>query len=183
MLTVFASALLVTGCESFVVTTSTSATVSRSTRSHNNNNNNNRQQLFATTTTTDKHERTRWYTCCSTKEMVKAVEIFVRETDVVAELGAHLRDVSTAISTNSHSAVMVDVERKFPSGGSKDQRTSAMRRDGDELLLLRENLVFREIPSLADWRKALFFDNNNQIICHYDVLVVDVSAIVGNDLE
>jgi hypothetical protein len=124
VLTVFASALLVTGCESFVVTTSTSATASRSTRSHNN-----RQQLFATTTTTDKHERTRWYTCCSTKEMVKAVDIFVRETDVVAELGAHLRDVSTAISTNSHSAVMVDVERKFPSGGSKDQRTSAMRRD------------------------------------------------------
>ena len=180
VLTVFASALLITGCESFVVTTSTSATVSRSTRSHNNNNN--RQQLFATTTTTDKHERTRWYTCCSTKEMVKAVDIFVRETDVVAELGAHLRDVSTAISTNSHSAVMVDVERKFPSGGSKDQRTSAMRRDGDELLLLRENLAFREIPSLADWRKALFFDNN-QIICPYDVLVVDVSAIVGNDLE
>jgi hypothetical protein len=48
--------------------------------------------------------------------------------------------------------------------------------------LLRENIVaFRQIPSLVDWRKALFF-NNNQIF-PYDVLVDNVSAIVSNDLE
>jgi hypothetical protein len=67
--------------------------------------------------------------------MLNAVNIFVRETDIVAELGSQLRDVSMAISNKCQSAVLVDVERKFPSD-SKD-RTRAMRRDGDEVNLRR----------------------------------------------
>jgi hypothetical protein len=117
----------------------------------------------------------------------------VKKTHVVAELGAQLRDVSMAISIKCQSAVMVDVKRKFPTDSK--ERTSAMRRplqhpdgdtaadDGEEEMrqLLREGVVFTEIPSLVDWRKALFFEN--QRIGPYDVLVLDVSAIVGNDLE
>ena len=112
----------------------------------------------------------------------------------MAELGAQLRDVSMAISNQCQSAVMVDVKRKFPTDSK--ERTSAMRRqqqdqqlslsEGDDndkgmQQLLREEVVFFEIPALLDWRKALFFENRRS--GPYDVLVLDVSAIVGNDLE
>ncbi|KAI2493340.1 hypothetical protein MHU86_21185 [Fragilaria crotonensis] len=142
-------------------------------------------------------KKQRWYTCCSTRELIQAVHIFVEKTHVVAELGAQLRDVSISISNHCHSAVLVDVERKFPTDDK--HRTSAMRQrplleigddntdsemlqqQQEQQLLLREGVVFSEIPSLMDWRKALFFQNFQA--GPYDVLVIDVSAIVGNDLE
>jgi len=122
---------------------------------------------------------TKWYTCCSTRELVKAVELFVQEGDVVAEVGAQLRDVSTAIAEKCQSAVLVDIERKFPADST--DRTSAMRRSGDETRL-DHHVTFREISSLSNWRKALFFDDTHKK-GPYDVLVLDVSAVVGNDLE
>ena len=143
-------------------------------------------------------KKPRWYTCCSTRELIQAVHIFVDKTHVVAELGAQLRDVSISISKHCHSAVLVDVERKFPTDDK--HRTSAMRQrppdynnnnnDSDDnnnapmqqqQLVLRDGVVFAEMPSLMDWRKALFFQNIQA--GPYDVLVIDVSAIVGNDLE
>lgn len=127
---------------------------------------------------TDNNERTTWYTCCSTRELVKATELFVREDDVVAEVGAQLRDVSNMIAAKCQSAVMVDIERKFPKD-SKD-RTSAMRRRGDEAEL-QDHVAFGEMQSLSDWRKALFFQYFQGQ--PYDVFVLDVSAVVGNDLE
>ena len=162
--TIFSSAVLIIGCEGFATLFSATGPSIAGV-------------LFSSAPRCE--DRTQWYTCCSTREMLKAVDIFVRETDVVAELGSQLRDVSMAISSKCHSAVLVDVERKFPSD-SKD-RTRAMRRDGDETTL-REDIVFRQIPLLIDWRKALFFDKN-PIVGPFDVLVLDVSSIVGNDLE
>ncbi|KAI2488989.1 hypothetical protein MHU86_25618 [Fragilaria crotonensis] len=55
-----------------------------------------------------------------------------------------------------------------------------LQQQQEQQLLLRGGCV-SEIPSLMDWRKALFFQNFQA--GPYDVLVIDVSAIVGNDLE
>jgi hypothetical protein len=144
--------------------------------------------LFAKVSTNDdsneqrkplSKERTKWFTCSSTRELQMAVELLVRDTDVVAEIGAQLRNVSTTIGNRAQSAVLVDVERKFPSDAKG--RTAAMRIDGDVSLIGNGNVVFGEMKSLSDWRKALFFDNGGER--SYNVLVLDVSAIVGNDLE
>ena len=157
-------------------------------------------------------KKTIWITCSSTKELVHAVQRLVQPGDTVAELGSQLRDVSTAIcetirGEEGGSAVLVDTVRKFPkekdsgSDGSTDtiSRTSAMRRAGDEDDFFPEFARFREIGRLEDWRRALFPStistastptnnreptktakaaNNN-----YNVFVIDVNAIVGNDLE
>lgn len=123
----------------------------------------------------------------------------------MAELGAQLRDVSTVIAERCESAVLVDVERKFPTNRNTD-RTTAMRLPKNNSTrsdnsntwdYKSNNTAFREIPSLSDWRKAFFVNNDNNINDDandddglsqqkqntYDVLVVDVSGIVGNDLE
>jgi len=118
---------------------------------------------------------TRWITCSSTQELTNAVEFSLKETNVVAELGAQLRDVSRAICQCSQEAVLVDVARKFPN--QSEQRSRAMRRPGDELQL-PSHATFTEIPALEDWRRALFESSRS-----YDVFVLDVNAICGNDLE
>mmetsp|Transcript_20897 Transcript_20897/g.31652 ORF Transcript_20897/g.31652 Transcript_20897/m.31652 type:complete len:412 (+) Transcript_20897:48-1283(+) len=126
-------------------------------------------------------QQAKWYTCGSTRELEKAVSFFVRETDSVAELGAQLRDVSTAISKNCNRAVMVDISRKFP--GGKQDRTSAMRRSGDEQIFesRHNNTIFKEVSSIDDWRSALFFGMEEKSNT-FDIFVLDVSAVVGNDL-
>ena len=109
------------------------------------------------------------------------MELFVQKKDSVAELGAQLRDVSTAISQRCDKAIMVDIARKFPDG--TQERTSAMRRRGDEQIFQRQhnNTVFKEVTSLDDWRSAFFFDMDEKSKA-FDIFILDVSAIVGNDL-
>ena len=135
--------------------------------------------------------KTRWITCSSTKELIKAIDTFVSAGDRVAELGSQLRDASEAICRNSCKAVLVDVQRKFP----RDTlgRTKAMRTANDQSTLLEQHhgkASFHEISSLADWRTPFFFSNRDSdsnsdssfSMNTYDVLVLDVNSIVGNDL-
>lgn len=113
-----------------------------------------------------------WITCATTKELAHAVRTFVQPNHTVAELGAQLRDVSWAIQNQAASSVHVDVKRKFPKQQQNaETRTSSMRRPGDET-----QFCFTEIESLEDWRTS--FSR-----AHYDVFVLDVNAIVGNDLH
>jgi hypothetical protein len=91
------------------------------------------------------------------------------------------------------SAVLVDVIRKFPKS-DEGARTDAMRRatpKGDDEFL-PSVATFLEIPQLQDWRRAFFFPDEDersssaQMIpppTAYNVFVLDVNAIVGNDLE
>ena len=136
-----------------------------------------------------KQRRPKWITCSTTKEMIYAIQQYVRQDDNVAELGSQLREVSRticeSIQKGKGSAVLVDVHRNFPKEAS-DSRTNAMRRAGDDIDFYPECAKFYEIPQLDDWRQAFFFgqttattDNNKQ----YDILVLDVNSIVGNDLE
>jgi len=129
-----------------------------------------------------------WITCSSTKELVEAIKHCVRPGHRIAELGAQLREVSTTLCESLDGdgrAVLVDVERKFPSqqqqrgdGRSTSSRTRAMRLPGDEINFFSGVATFHEIPHLDQWRKP-FLEANLE----YDVLVLDLSAIVGNDLE
>jgi len=127
--------------------------------------------------------------CGSTKELTRAVELCVKPHHKVAELGSQLREVSTQICISCASATLVDVQRKFPktpdvSQKRSNQRTAAMRlqtgEEDDDFF--PDKSTFREIKKLQDWREA-FFPTSSAPPSSYDVLVLDVNAIVGNDLE
>lgn len=144
-------------------------------------------------------------TCSSTKELVHAVNSVVTRDHVVAELGSQLREVSNAIRNKSSSdSVYVDVKRNFPkqqqtnnaANPQKEQkRISSMRlaTSGDDTTggntdtnedgaATHVDFDFREIDKFSDWRSA-FFQSSSVSSNRYDVLVLDVNAIVGNDLE
>lgn len=125
----------------------------------------------------------RWITCSSTKELAVAIKNYVRPGDSVAELGAQLREVSTAIceslsEESSGEALLVDVSRKFPKN-LQGTRTRAMRLPGDEVDFYPNVSEFVEIAELDDWRSAF----GGSTTRNFDVFVLDVNAIVGNDLE
>jgi hypothetical protein len=130
------------------------------------------------------NDKLRWITCSSTNELESAVSQFVRPGDAVAELGSQLRDVSTAICETldgTGSAVLVDVARKFPKNtiANAGPRTRAMRRPNEELGFYPAVATFVEIPELDSWRSAFQESKTDS----FDVLVLDVNAIAGNDLE
>jgi hypothetical protein len=143
-----------------------------------------------TTTTTNN----RIVACSSTKELAQAVSKYVQSHHRVAELGSQLREVSTAIceSATNGQVVLVDVQRKIPKAVVGSQaRTDAMRLDTNVTDFYPDIAEFIEIPQLNAWPQA-FFDrpqtpnnsnDDDSTNDGYDVLVLDVNAIVGNDLE
>lgn len=151
--------------------------------------------------------KSKWITCSSSNELAQAISDMVLPDDYVAELGSQLRDVSTTIcksldKNRGGRATLVDIVRKFPKSiETRVPRTKAMRRPNDKTdfaFLEQKNCndsensndvaTFHEIDSLSEWRKAFFFSNDSNCFGttsqrNYDVLVLDVSSIVGNDLE
>ena len=124
-----------------------------------------------------------WIACSSTTEVTRAIEMYAQNGDVVAELGSQLRESSKAICEAigpSGKAILVDVERKFPNEKKGEKRTLAMRREGDESEFYTDRATFVQIQSFEFWRDALFFRNGRQ---QYNVLIVDISTVAGNDLE
>jgi hypothetical protein len=145
-------------------------------------------------------------TCSSTKELVHAIDAIVTEDHVVAELGSQLREVSNTIHYRASSdSVYVDVKRNFPKAQTKEtpaketKRISSMRLatsgssgNVDNTSNNNDNddgaapigFDFREIDKFSDWRSAFFQSSSSSSSSNrYDVLVLDVNAIVGNDLE
>mmetsp|Transcript_8655 Transcript_8655/g.9982 ORF Transcript_8655/g.9982 Transcript_8655/m.9982 type:complete len:454 (+) Transcript_8655:327-1688(+) len=139
----------------------------------------------------------KWIACTSTKEVNRAIEIYLHEGDIVAELGSQLRETSANICETigeTGRALLFDVERKYPKAKLKrPERTTAMRREGDEKDFFRDRARFVEMPTFDSWRHALFFHRSDDGISfqtskeveqiQYDALVVDVSTVAGNDLE
>lgn len=142
----------------------------------------------------------RYVSCSSTTEVAAAVRNLVKPGCRVAELGAQLREVSTSIceslllpqayttdggggegiTGSSSAAVLVDVKRKFPRN-NEPRRTKAMRRPGDEVGFYPDVATFVEVPSLeGHWREAFTTSSGG---ANYDVLVLDLNSIAGNDLE
>ena len=142
----------------------------------------------STTPTLDKKRKssnTKFIACSSTKEVTRAIEMFVREGDFVAELGSQLRESSRAICESIGSqgkALLIDMERKFPNEKKDMKRTTAMRRKGDEHNFYSDRATFIEIQSFELWRHALFFQQEYPYKSQYNVLVVDMSTTAGNDL-
>lgn len=144
---------------------------------------------------------TKWIACTSTKEVNKAIKMYVRPGDTVAELGSQLRDTSTTICetiTSTGQAYLVDVKRKYPKIKlQRQERMTAMRRCGDDEHFYKDRATFLEVSTFDLWRQALFFqqrqyqhlENNDEEKGNrrhpeqYDALIVDVSTIAGNDLE
>lgn len=128
----------------------------------------------------------KWVACSSTKEVTRAIEKYVQEGDMVAELGSQLRDSSIALCEAigpSGQAILVDIERKFPNEKKGQKRTSAMRRQGDEEGFYTDRTKFVETKEFEYWRDALFFQGRDSHRPQYNVLVVDVSTVAGNDLD
>lgn len=124
-----------------------------------------------------KTRNTKYITCSSTQELTRAVEFSLKKTNVVAELGAQLRNVSQAICKNTKEAVLVDITRKVPH--QVEQKSRAMRRPGMDESRLPSHATFVQIDSLEQWRRALFGRASST---SYDAFVLDVNAICGNDL-
>ena len=130
-------------------------------------------------------------TCSSTKELVHAIDSIVTSEHRVAELGSQLREVSNAIRDRaSADSVYVDVKRNFPKPQAKDAPSKEVKRISSMRLADSEEandnapveFDFREIDKFADWRSA-FFQSSSSSSNRYDILVLDVNTIVGNDLE
>jgi len=143
-----------------------------------------------------RRSKDRWITCSSTKELAQLARQFVRPGHRVAELCSQLREVSTAVcesleqgSINNNNdggggrsrAVLVDVDRKFPQT-VEDGRTLAMRLPGDEANFFPAVATYVEIPRLDDWRRAFLNATSSCSAPGFDVLVLDINAVVGNDL-
>ncbi len=135
----------------------------------------------------NKSPTTKWIACSSTKEMNRAISEYIHEGDVVAELGSQLRESSASLCEAvgpSGYAVLVDIKRKSPNEKKGQDRTSAMRRNGDETDFYADRSTFLETKAFEFWRHALFFrDDVLRGKEGYNALVVDMSTVAGNDLE
>ena len=87
-----------------------------------------------------KPPTTKYIACSSSQELTRALEFSLQDTDVVAELGAQLRDVSQTICKFAKKAVLVDVSRKVPH--QVEQKSRAMRRPGLDELQLASHATF-----------------------------------------
>jgi SAM-dependent methyltransferase len=123
-------------------------------------------------------DATKIITCSSTKELAQAVDEYIKPHHVVAELGSQLRDVSTRICHRCQRATLVDVHRKFPKAQQDSRRTDAMRLEHTEDFF-PDVAEFVEIAQFSDWNQAFFGEPQQR----YDIFVLDVNSIVGNDLE
>eukprot|EP00581_Thalassiosira_minuscula_P006683 CAMPEP_0183703050 /NCGR_PEP_ID=MMETSP0737-20130205/938_1 /TAXON_ID=385413 /ORGANISM="Thalassiosira miniscula, Strain CCMP1093" /LENGTH=364 /DNA_ID=CAMNT_0025929749 /DNA_START=496 /DNA_END=1590 /DNA_ORIENTATION=+ len=115
--------------------------------------------------------------------------MYVQPGDTVAELGSQLRESSTTLCETigpTGEAILVDIERKFPNEKKGEQRTSAMRRQGDELDFYTDRATFVQTKAFEFWREALFFrgsSSGSSSRPEYNALVVDMSTVAGNDLD
>lgn len=126
--------------------------------------------------------------CKSTAQVNDAISFYIRPTDTVLELGAQLSDTSTHLCrtiASSGKAVLVDVERKEATSGRSKYRdvmpflgSSCMQsnpRNDTETFV--ERVQYQELQSFDQWRELCKGEH------HYDVLILDVGSMIGNDLH
>lgn len=142
-----------------------------------------------TDASTPTDEKQRWIVCPSTNDLEEAVRRWIRPSDSVTELGAQLRSVSNAIlesvdASQGGTAFLIDVARKLPAAtNSLPHRTRAMRQQSQPDVHLPDHATFVELDRLEGWRRALLHRGGAWPNYQFDVLVLDLNAITGNDLE
>jgi len=129
--------------------------------------------------------------CKSTKEVQRAIDIYINPNDVVLELGAQLADTSAhlcrAIGSNGK-AVLVDVKRKeATSGRSIGRDTSLFFGHTDDNAIDTEDLFidqaeYHELEQFDQWRELMLMTNNEDSLRKYDAMILDVGSTIGNDL-
>jgi hypothetical protein len=122
----------------------------------------------------------------STTEHGRALTQFLQPGDRVLELGTNL-DASTqiicnAVGSDGH-AVLCEL---FPTGrsgrinqGSRDSELFAKDDDNDDGITHYNNFEYIELDQFSQYRRVL--DDN--VETPFDVMVLDATAVLGNDLE
>lgn len=131
--------------------------------------------------------KTPWVACVSAIEVTRAISKFVLPKDSVLEMGANCGDVSAAICSMvgpGGRAVLMDVERKEASSGRSGGRDTSMFLGEGEF---SDRATFVEMSSLENWRHALWnrgegAPGHAAVPQRFDVLVVDLGSMTGNDL-
>lgn len=121
----------------------------------------------------------------STVEHGRALEQYIREGDCVLELGTQLDASSNIILETvgkSGRAALVDVKRTETNSG----RTTQGSRNTDKFLGANDvdgskNFEYLELEQFSQWRSVL--DDDHHSYRQFDILVLDATAMLGNDLE
>jgi hypothetical protein len=128
-----------------------------------------------------------WIACSSNTEVQRAISLFVREGDRVCELGAQLRDTSTqicdTIGPNGY-AFFVDTERKAPPNKGLQHKAYMRQCCGEEKTYYTDRSHFVELEHFDLWRQAFACQGSQKgKKMSFDVLVLDVGMMTGNDLD
>jgi tRNA A58 N-methylase Trm61 len=110
-------------------------------------------------------------TCSSSIELQRAIAEFCKPNDVVLELGAQLSDTSLEVCRTigpQGKALLVDVERsEAKSGRCTHQQTKAS-------FPTEGVATIQTLATLDDWKESLVHE--------YDIIIVDLGHMIGNDL-
>ena len=133
-----------------------------------------------------------WITCVTALELQRAIQTFVRPGDHVLELGSLLSETTEVLCNQIEShgrATLLDIARKEPSSGRSKGRDPAKFLNNpaptdksDELMkkgIYADRVQFEEIQNFQEWRRVLYNKERSSL---YDVVIVDMGAIIGNDL-
>lgn len=114
-------------------------------------------------------------TCASSSELERAVSFFCKPEDNCLDLGAQCSDVSLKLCQTVNTAVLVDVERSETKSGRCTHRdvTKFQSLSGVRLV---------DLASLDDWKERIFGIGNNNNPPRFDIVLVDLSHMIGNDL-
>jgi hypothetical protein len=117
-------------------------------------------------------------TCSSSIELERAISFYCKPGDSVLELGAQLSDASRQLCQTigpTGKANLVDVERSEAKSGR------CTHRDVQAFSSLN-GVHLVDLPTLDDWKECLFQNDNNEQRQHYNVILVDLGHMIGNDL-
>ena len=136
-----------------------------------------------------------WIACASAIEVQRACKMYIQPGDKVLELGSQLSKVSETICRavgDTGCAVLMDVERKEASSGrSKDRdlpKYEYYRRSfHDDWRADSKKIKFIELKEVNDWTQSLWsteldFSSASYSPIFFDVLVIDLATMTGNDL-
>lgn len=129
--------------------------------------------------------------CQSTSEVQAAISIFTQPNDVVLELGAQLADTSAHLCRTigeGGRAILVDILRKEATSGRSTTRNTApflgstkgstqeTNLDEKECDSFVDRVDYHELEQFDQWRNL--YANGSQ----YDVIILDLGSMIGNDL-
>lgn len=123
----------------------------------------------------------------STVEHGKALSQYLKDGDRILELGTQL-DASTDKILDgigpTGSAVLVDIKRTETTSGRTSQgtRNPEKFRATDPSNGTSRNYQYLELDHFAQW-KSIFDNNQSKKTQLFDIMILDATAMLGNDLE